>query len=86
MRIIWTRHAEERQKQWEVKKGITREEVERVVSQPEQVVPGEHGVWAAQSRVRGGLLRIPFVEIPEGRKVLTVYWTSKVDKYWRKGG
>jgi len=86
VRIIWTRHAEERQKQWEVKKGITREEVERVVSQPEQVVPGEHGVWVAQSRVRGGLRRIPFVEIPEGRKVLTVYWTSKVDKYWRKGG
>jgi len=71
VRIVWTRHAEERQKQWEIKKGITREEVERVVSQPEQVVPGEHGVWIAQSRVRGGLLRIPFMEIPEGRKILT---------------
>ena len=55
MRIIWTRHAEERQKQWEVKKGITREEVERVVSQPEQVVPGEHkGANHARALRSGG--------------------------------
>jgi hypothetical protein len=86
VRIVWTHHAEERQKQWEIKKGITREEVECVVSQPEQIVPGEHGVRVAQSRVRDGLLRVPFLEIPGGRKILTVYWTSKVDRYWRKGG
>jgi len=28
-------------------------EVERVVSQPEQIVPGEHGVQVAQSRAHG---------------------------------
>jgi hypothetical protein len=86
VRVVWTHHAEDRQRQWEVKKGITCEEVERVVSQPEQIVPGEHGVQVAQSRAHGGLLRVPFLEIPEGRKILTVYWTSKVDKYWRQGG
>jgi general stress protein 26 len=30
--------------------------------------------------------RASYLEIPEGRKILTVYWTSKVDKYWRQGG
>jgi general stress protein 26 len=29
---------------------------------------------------------MPILEIPEGRKILTVHWTSKVDKYWRQGG
>ena len=29
-----------------------------------------------------GLLRVPFVEVEEGRKILTVYWTSRVEKYW----
>jgi hypothetical protein len=29
---------------------------------------------------------MPILEIPEGRKILTVYWTSKVDKYRRQGG
>jgi hypothetical protein len=30
--------------------------------------------------------RASYLEIPEGHKILTVYWTSKVDKYWRQGG
>jgi len=38
----------------------------------------------AQVRRANGLLRVPFVEVTEGRKILTVYWTSKVEKYWRE--
>ena len=83
MKVIWTKHAEDRQKQWEKKKGITREEVEAILSNPEQVVPGDMDALVAQTRILNGLLRIPFAEIGESKKVLTVYWTSKVEKYWK---
>ena len=43
MAVIWTRHAQERQREWQRSRGITREEVERLVSAPEQVVPGDLG-------------------------------------------
>ena len=84
MKIIWTRHAEERQKEWEKKLAITREEVENLLCQPEQVVPGDREVLIAQT-IRGkGLLRAAFIE-GENRqkKVLTLYWTTKIEKYWK---
>ncbi|MBI4839417.1 MAG: DUF4258 domain-containing protein [Nitrospirae bacterium] len=84
MGIIWTKHAEERQKEWEKKLKITRQEVEALINNPEQIVPGDMGVLVAQSRTRNGLLRAPFIKIGSDRKVLTVYWTSKVEKYWKE--
>jgi hypothetical protein len=63
MKIIWTKHAEERQKEWEKKLGITRQEVEDLVSNPGQVVPGDMEVLVAQTRTHNGLLRVPFVKI-----------------------
>lgn len=84
MRIIWTRHAEERQKEWNRKLGITRQEVENLVGSPEQIVPGDMGVLVAQSRNRNGLLRVPFVERRKDRKILTVYWTSRIERYWKE--
>lgn len=84
MRIIWTRHAEERQKEWERKLGITRQEVENLVGNPEQIVPGDMGVLVAQSRNRSGLLRVPFVKRGDDRKILTVYWTSKMERYLKE--
>ena len=36
------------------------------------------------ARRGNGLLRVPFVEAEGERKILTVYWTSKVEKYWRE--
>jgi hypothetical protein len=83
MQIIWTLHARERQKEWEQKRAITSQEIERILLDPEQVVRGDLEVIVAQSRMGDGLLRVPFVETPMGVKMLTVYWTSKVDKYWR---
>lgn len=83
MKIIWTKHAEERQKEWEKKLAITRKEVENSLSQPEQIVPGDQEVRVAQTRRRGGLLRVPFVEGEGRRKILTVYWTTKIEKYWK---
>jgi len=41
-------------------------------------------VLVAQAKTRNGLLRVPFVEIEGNRKVLTVYWTSKVERYWKE--
>lgn len=84
MRIVWTKHAEERQKEWERKKGITRLEIEDLLKKPEQVIPGDMDALIAQVRKHSGLLRVPFKEIGDQRKILTVYWTSKVEKYWKE--
>ena len=84
MKIVWTRHSKERQGEWQKKVGITRQEVEDLLRNPEQVVPGDLEAFVAQTRRGNGLLRAPFIEIEGGRKVLTVYWTSKVGKYWRE--
>ncbi len=40
MKIIWTRHGEDRQKEWEKKLEITRQEVENILKDPEQIVSG----------------------------------------------
>jgi len=84
MKIIWTKHAEDRQKEWEKKLGVARQEVEDLVSNPEQIVPGDMGVLVAQTKTRNGLLRSPFIDISGDRKVLTVYWTSKIERYWKE--
>jgi len=82
MRIVWTYHSEERQKEWEKRLGITRRQVEDVLRNPEQIAAGYRGTLVAQSRCANGLLPVPFVEVARELKVLTVYWTSKVSKYW----
>jgi hypothetical protein len=84
VKIIWTRHAQERQEGWQKKLGITRQEVEDLLRNPEKVVPGDLNALVAQARRGNGLLRVPFIEVEGGRKVLTVYWTSRVEKYWRE--
>jgi hypothetical protein len=84
MKIIWTKHAEDRQKEWGKKLGITKQEVEDSANSPEQIVPGDVDVFIAQTRTRLGLLRIPFIEKENNRKILTIYWTSKIEKYWEK--
>jgi len=84
MRIVWTKHAEERQKEWERKKGITKLEVEDLLNSPEQIVSGDMDALIAQSRKHSGVLRVTFKEIGDGRKVITVYWTSKIEKYWEE--
>ena len=84
MKIVWTKHAKERQKEWEKKLEITCQEVEDLVRNPEQIVPGDRTALVAQNRRGNGLLRVPFVEEEETRKVLTIYWTSRVDRYWEE--
>ena len=85
MKIVWTRHAEERQEAWEKVLGITRVEVEDLLMDPQQVVPGDRDVFVAQGKRGRGLLRVPFIEAEGGRKIVTIYWSSKVEKYWKGG-
>lgn len=85
MRIIWTGHASDRQKEWQKKLGITRAEVEALLQSPEQVVPGDRGIRVAQGRRDNGLLRVAFVDTERNRKIVTMYWTSKATKYWQEG-
>ena len=84
MEIVWTKHAEERQKKWARRRGITRQEVENLLMNPEQITPGDQDALVAQVRREGGLLRAPFIETKGRRKILTVYWTSKAEKYWKE--
>lgn len=84
MIFLWTKHSEDRQKEWEKKLGITKQEIEELVNNPEQIVQGDMGVLIAHARTRNGLLRVPFVEISDARKIITIYWTSKVEKYWKE--
>jgi hypothetical protein len=83
MYIVWTRHAEERQKQWQQRLGITREEVEIVLNNPQQIVI-ENEVLIAQSKRGNGLLRIVFVNIGNTQRILTLYWTNQVNRYWQE--
>ncbi|MDJ0729128.1 MAG: DUF4258 domain-containing protein [Crocosphaera sp.] len=83
MQIVWTHHAEERQKQWQSKLGITREEVETVLNNPQQVII-ENEVFIAQSKKGNGLIRIVFVEIGNTRRILTLYWTNQINRYWQE--
>lgn len=83
MEIIWTHHAEERLQRWMEERNVDREEVERIVKDPEQIVSGRQNAQVAQSRRGPGLLRVPFVEEGKERIILTLYWTSKTDKYWK---
>jgi len=56
----------------------------KICCNSQQIVPGDMNVRVAQSRTYNGLLRVPFVTAGEDKKILTVYWTSRVEKYWKK--
>jgi hypothetical protein len=83
MECLWRRHAEERQQEWQTKLGVTREEVEEDLRHPEQIVAGDQSALIAQSLRDDGLLRVPFLSVGEDRKILTVYWTSRIGRYWK---
>lgn len=85
MEIRWTNHATERLRGWRESRGVTSGDVEEILREPEQVVPGDQEARVAQSRYEDGLLRVVFVEEADERRVLTVYWTSQVERYWRGG-
>ncbi|MHB8232490.1 MAG: DUF4258 domain-containing protein [bacterium] len=84
MEIIWTKHAEQRLKEWEKKLTIGKKEIEDILKNPHQTVAGDLDAFVAQFKLNDGLLRIPFKYIEKDIKILTIYWTSKIDKYWKE--
>ena len=64
---------------------IPQDLVEQVIADPDQTVPEYGDVLCYQSKVmiegKSYLLRVMVSEI--SMKVITVYRTSKIDKYWR---
>jgi hypothetical protein len=83
VKVTWTQHAIDRQKEWFATHAISATDIESVVAHPEQVIPGDFDVFIAQSRLLGGLLRVAFVDIESHRKIVTLYWTSQVERYWK---
>jgi hypothetical protein len=57
--------------------------VEAVVRNPQQVV-SEDDVFVAQAKLGNGLLRVVFVEIGGTSRILTLYWTNQVNRYWQE--
>ena len=70
------------------RRGLTPEQVESVLTSPEQIVPASGGRMAYQSKMelpdgRMMLIRAIVEEEQDGLVVVTVYRTSKIAKYWR---
>ncbi|MDX2127419.1 MAG: hypothetical protein SFU91_00100 [Chloroherpetonaceae bacterium] len=62
--------------------------VEKTLQTPDQFFQDEGNIWVYQSKVDIGeeklyLLRI-FVAEDEPKRVITLYLTSKINKYWRE--
>ena len=70
------------------RRGVLREVVEDILAQPEQVVAGRDNRTIYQSRLdkeeeKTYLVRVVVDEQIDPPVVITVYRTSKVQKYWR---
>jgi hypothetical protein len=82
-RFVYSRHAQEELAQ----RGIPQALVDSVLQHPQQVVPEHNGRVAYQSQVDVGggkifLLRAIVVPTRDPALVITVYRTSKIEKYW----
>jgi hypothetical protein len=81
--FAFSRHAREEIQ----RRNIAESEVVAVLRQPEQVVPGHGGLQVYQSRIpakgKQFLLRLVVNDTVDPAVVVTVYRTSKIDKYWR---
>lgn len=82
--MIVSKHAKEELH----RRGIPMDVFEAVLAAPEQKVPGHGTIVCYQSKVNiDGKRYLVRVMVDETRKppvVVTVYRTSKVNKYWRK--
>ena len=84
MKFRLSRHALEELE----RRGIPRDLLEKVLQKPQQVLPERGGKKIYQSQVEfdGGklfLLRAIVNDEAEPAVVVTVYRTSKIEKYWR---
>jgi hypothetical protein len=84
LNLGWTHHAEQRLREWNRRTGVTRDEVDEAVRNPTQTVTGDLGAMVAQVKYGAGLLRVVFIDHDGERRILTLYWTSQVERYWRE--
>ena len=71
------------------RRGIPLAQLESVLNDPQQVVPGKGGRKIYQSQVDRGdgkmaLLRAIVIDNVESALVVTVYRTKQIQKYWRQ--
>ncbi len=80
---LYTRHAEEQL----LERNVSKAEVEEAVEKPDELLKDSFGTNIAHKKlVRKGkavLLRVFYDETAEGKKILTVYLTTKISKYYR---
>ena len=78
-----TKHAAEEMEE----RSISIEVLDQVILSPEQIVPERDELVAYQSIVAfadcGNMLVRAIVDPTEPKRVITVYRTSKIEKYWR---
>ena len=83
MRIRYSKHAEEQLKERHLSKRM----VSNVLLKPQQILPGKKLRKIAQSIVKleglDFLIRVIYEEKGKDLEVLTVYKTTKIEKYWR---
>lgn len=84
MAFVLSRHAQEEI----ARRGIPQSLVDSVLTNPQQIVPEHGGRVAYQSQLDFGggriwLLRAIVVDTVDPAVVVTVYRTSKINKYWR---
>lgn len=85
MRFIISNHALSEME----RRGIVREVLEPVLDNPQQVIKERNGRSAYQSKIMFGggkmfLLRAIVMDEVDPAVVITVYRTSKIEKYWRQ--
>lgn len=85
MRYKISRHADEEMK----RRGIPLNFVESVIENPQQIVDEYGSKKAYQSKIDFGkgkmyLLRVIINDTVDPKMVVTVYRTSKIQKYWRE--
>jgi len=78
-----SRHAEEEM----IRRQISLEQLASLMDHPDQIVE-EHGglvCYQCLSSKNGkpGLLRAIVNEAANPKKIVTIYWTSKIKKYWK---
>ena len=77
-----SRHAQEQM----AARNISGQSVDAVMQSPEQIVGGQSGRKCYQSRYKRGasefLLRLMAADDTTLAVVVTVYYTSQIDKYW----
>ena len=83
MNFTISKHAEEEM----VRRQISLEQVAFLMDHPDQIVEAHGGLVCYQclssKNGKPGLLRAIVNEAANPKKIVTIYWTSEIKKYWK---